>query len=160
MTKPANLVTSITVDIDAPASLVWEVLTDFPRYGEWNSFCIGLETTGKLGDLVHMQVNVTGTDVVIPVAETLVAWEPERLLSWEQRPTEENKDAARRDQYIEADGPARCRYFSTDQFLGLNAETIMREHGAWVKAGFDQCARDVKTRAEALHAQRRIAKAA
>jgi uncharacterized protein YndB with AHSA1/START domain len=38
MTKAANLVTSITVDIDAPASVVWEVLTDFPRYAQWNSF--------------------------------------------------------------------------------------------------------------------------
>jgi hypothetical protein len=154
MTKAANLVTSITVDIDAPASVVWEVLTDFPRYGEWNSFCVGFETSGRLGDLVYMQVRIPGTDTVIPVNETLVAWEPERLLSWEQRPTEDNKDAARRDQYVEADGPSRCRYFSTDQFLGLNADTIMQNHGSWVKQGFDQCALDVKRRAETLHAKR------
>jgi uncharacterized protein YndB with AHSA1/START domain len=155
MTKAENLVTSIQVEIDAPASLVWEVLTDFERYALWNSFCPGLKTTGKLGDLVHMQVRIPGTDQVIPVNEYLVAYEPERLLSWEQRPTDENKDAARRDQYIEAVGPDRSRYFTTDLFIGLNAETIMREHGAWVKAGFDQVARDVKARAEALQAQRR-----
>jgi uncharacterized protein YndB with AHSA1/START domain len=155
MTKASNLVTSITVDIDAPASVVWEVLTDFPRYAEWNSFCVGLETTGRLGDFVHMQVRIPGTDDVIPVSEYLVAWEPERLLSWEQRPTDDNKDAARRDQYVEADGAERCRYFTTDQFLGVNADTIMRNHGMWVKAGFDQCARDVKQRAQALHAARR-----
>jgi hypothetical protein len=156
MTKASNLVTSITVDIDAPASVVWEVLTDFPRYAEWNGFCVGLETTGRLGDLVCMQVRIPDTDTVIPVNEFLVAWEPERLLSWEQRPTEDNKDAARRDQYVEADGSARCRYFTTDQFLGVNADTIMRNHGAWVKQGFDQCARDVKRRAEALHAARTL----
>ena len=155
MTKPANLVTSITVDIDAPASVVWEVLTDFPRYGEWNTFCVGLETTGRIGDFVYMQVRIPGTDTVIPVNEILVACESGRLLSWEQRPTDDNKDAARRDQYVEADGAERCRYFTTDQFLGINAETIMREHGGWVKQGFDQCARDVKQRAEALHAARR-----
>ncbi|MGU7775026.1 SRPBCC domain-containing protein [Burkholderia sp. MR1-5-21] len=154
MTKAANLVTSITVDIDAPASVVWEVLTDFPRYAEWNTFCVGLETTGRLGDLVCMQVRIPDTGDVIPVNETLVAYEPERLLSWEQRPTDDNKDAARRDQYIDADGPGRCRYFTTDQFLGVNADTIMRNHGAWVKRGFDQCALDVKARAEALHAAR------
>ncbi|MCA8028246.1 SRPBCC domain-containing protein [Burkholderia cepacia] len=155
MTKPSNLVTSITVDIDAPASVVWEVLTDFPRYGEWNTFCVGFETTGRLGDFVHMQVRIPGTETVIPVDEILIACEPERLLSWEQRPTDDNKDAARRDQYIDAIGAERCRYFTTDQFLGINADTIMRNHGAWVKQGFDQCARDVKRRAEALHAARR-----
>ncbi|AOK34844.1 MULTISPECIES: SRPBCC domain-containing protein [Burkholderia] len=154
MTKPSNLVTSITVDIDAPAAVVWEVLTDFPRYGEWNTFCIGFETTGKLGDFVHMQIRIPGTETVIPVDEILVAYEPERLLSWEQRPTDDNKDAARRDQYIDATGAERCRYFTTDQFLGVNADTIMQHHGAWVKQGFDQCARDVKRRAEALHAAR------
>ncbi|CAB3969075.1 polyketide cyclase [Burkholderia aenigmatica] len=155
MTQPSNLVTSITVDIDAPASVVWEVLTDFPRYGEWNTFCVGFETTGKLGDFVHMQVRIPGTETVIPVNEILVAYEPERLLSWEQRPTDDNKDAARRDQYIDAIDAERCRYFTTDQFLGINADTIMQNHGAWVKQGFDQCARDVKQRAEALHAARR-----
>lgn len=30
----------------------------------------------------------------------------------------------------------------------------MRNHGAWVQRGFDQCARNVKARAEALHAAR------
>lgn len=155
MAKAENLVTSIKVDINAPASLVWEVLTDFARYAEWNTFCPGLKTTGRLGDMVHMQVRIPGTDQIIPVNEYLVAYEPERLLSWEQRPTDDNKDAARRDQYIEAAGEDRSRYFTTDLFLGLNADTIMREHGAWVKQGFDQVARDVKQRAEALHAARR-----
>ena len=67
MAKPENLVTSITVEIEAPASLVWEVLTDFPRYAEWNTFCPGLETTAKLGDMVHMQVRIPGTGQIIPV---------------------------------------------------------------------------------------------
>ncbi|MFS8977911.1 SRPBCC domain-containing protein [Cupriavidus necator] len=155
MAKAENLVTSIQVEIEAPASLVWEVLTDVDRYAEWNSFCPGLKTSGRLGDLVCMQVRIPGTDQTIPVNEYLVAYEPERLLSWEQRPTDANKDAARRDQYIETVGPGRCRYFTTDLFLGLNADTIMREHGAWVKQGFDQVARDVKARAEALHARQR-----
>jgi len=154
MAKAENLVTSIRVEIDAPASLVWEVLTDYGRYAEWNTFCPGMETTGELGDLVRMQVRIPGTDQIIPVNEYLVACERERLLSWEQRPTDDNKDAARRDQYVEAVGPQRSRYFTTDLFLGLNADTIMREHGAWVKQGFDQVALDLKARAEALQAQR------
>ena len=37
MSKARNIVTSIDVDIAAPASVVWEVLTDLPRYREWNS---------------------------------------------------------------------------------------------------------------------------
>jgi uncharacterized protein YndB with AHSA1/START domain len=159
MSKAENLVTSVKVEIEAPASLVWEVLTDFERYSEWNTFCPGLKTSGKLGDLVYMQVRIPGTGQVIPVNEYLVAYEPERLLSWEQRPTEENKDAARRDQYIDSLGPGRCSYFTTDLFLGLNADKIMKEHGGWVKQGFDQVALDLKQRAEALYGAGRRANA-
>ena len=152
MSKARNLVTSIEVDIDAPASLVWDVLTDLERYAQWNPFCPRIESTLKLGDPVHMQISVPGTSETNPVSESLVAFEPERLLSWEMRPTAENKDAARRDQYLEALGTARCRYVTTDIFLGVNADEIMKNHGGWVKAGFDAMALALKARAEALHA--------
>ncbi|GAB2467247.1 MAG: SRPBCC domain-containing protein [Comamonas sp.] len=154
MTKPANLVTSIQVEINAPASVVWEVLTDFDKYPEWNSFCFSIRSSRQIDTLVEMMVRNPHNGVEFPVNEYLVAYEPERLLSWEQRAVPENKDAARRDQYIEAIDANRCTYFNTDQFLGVNAETIMREHGAWVKTAFDNVARDVKKRAEALHAAR------
>lgn len=152
MAKAKNLVTSIKVDINAPASVVWDVLTDFERYSEWNSFCISIKSNRNLNELVYMQVRIPGTDQVIPVNEYLVAYEPNRLLSWEQRPTDDNKDAARRDQYIEELGPEKSSYFTTDLFLGLNADTIMETHGDWVQQGFDQIARDVKKRAESIYA--------
>lgn len=155
MTKAANLVTSIKVEIDAPASVVWEVLTDLDKYEQWNSFCVSIRCGMQINDPVEMLVRMPGSDEVFPVNEYLVACEPEQLLSWEQRPVPENKDAARRDQYVEAIDAERSAYFTTDQFLGINADTIMAEHGAWVKEAFDQVARDLKQRAEALYASRR-----
>lgn len=154
MTKSANLVTSITVEINAPASLVWEVLTDLDNYQQWNSFCFSARCGMQINDLVEMLTRHPETGETWPVNEYLVACEPELLLSWEQRPVPENKDAARRDQYVEAIDAERCTYFTTDQFLGINADTIMAEHGAWVKKAFDQVARDLKKRAEALQAER------
>ena len=151
MTKAANLVTSIKVEINAPSSVVWEVLADLENYHLWNRFCPDIRSGLKLNDLVEMKTRHPLTGEVWPVNEYLVAFEPEQLLSWEQRPVPENKDAARRDQYIEAIDANRCTYFTTDQFLGLNADTIMREHGAWVKIAFNQVAVDVKNRSEELH---------
>ena len=40
-----NTVSSDEVEIEAPAALVWQVLVDFPRYGEWNTFCPRAEAT-------------------------------------------------------------------------------------------------------------------
>lgn len=154
MTKAANLVTSIKVEINAPASLVWEILTDLDNYSQWNSFCFGIRCGMQINDLVEMETRHPLTGDTWLVNEYLVCCEPEVLLSWEQRPVPENKDAARRDQYIDAIDANRCTYYTTDQFLGVNADTIMREHGAWVKIAFDNVARDVKKHAEALHAAR------
>lgn len=154
MAKAENIVTSIKVEIDAPARVVWEVLTDLDNYNQWNSFCPGIQCGLQIGDQVRMQVRIPGTTDTIEVNEYLVACDREQLLSWEQRAVPENMDAARRDQYIETINADRCSYFTTDIFLGINADTIMREHGAWVKKGFDQIALDLKKRAEELHANR------
>ena len=154
MTKAANLVTSIKVEINAPASVVWEVLADLENYRLWNRFCPDIRCGLQLNDLVEMKTRHPLTGEVWPVNEYLVAFEPEQLLSWEQRPVPENKDAARRDQYVQAIDANRCTYFTTDQFLGVNADTIMAEHGVWVKKAFDQVARDLKQRAESLQAER------
>lgn len=36
---PAAVTVSEVVEIFAPTSVVWQVLTDMPRYNEWNPFC-------------------------------------------------------------------------------------------------------------------------
>ena len=159
MSKARNIVTSIDVDIEAPASVVWEVLTDLPRYREWNSFTVRVESSLQLNEPVDLYIAVPGQPgQEMMVREYLIAIEPQQLLSWEQRPDAESKDAARRDQYVQSLGPERSRYFTTDIFLGLNADQIMDSFGPWVKASFDAVAEGVKTQAEKLHRERRSAR--
>jgi hypothetical protein len=155
MTKAENIVTSIRVEIEAPASVVWKVLTDLDRYAEWNTFCPGISSTLKIGDPVIMKVKTPNSDQIGTALEYLVCFEPERLLSWEARPTPQSKDAARRDQYVEALGPERSSYVTTDVFLGPNADQLMKNIGTWAKAGFDDVARGLKKQAEAIYALRK-----
>src|SRR5688572_12107345 len=37
-----------SIDIDAPPARVWQVLTDFPHYSEWNNFLHWVE-----GEIAH-----------------------------------------------------------------------------------------------------------
>lgn len=157
MAKPENIVQSIKIEIEAPASLVWEVLVDLPRYGEWNSFCPAARSTLKIGDPIVMDVILPGMTTPGTVSETIIAVEPEQLLAWEQRATAENKDAARREQWVVSLGPERCTYQTLDAFVGLNADTLMKNYGALVKQGFDSVAVDLKKRAESLYAARKRA---
>jgi hypothetical protein len=155
MTKPGNIVSSIRVEIEAPASVVWQVLTDLDRYSEWNSFCPGIRSTLRIGDPVVMTVKAPNSDQLSTAIEHLIEFEPEQLLSWEARVGKNGAVVARRDQYIESLAPARSAYFTTDVFFGLGADALMRDIGAWAKAGFDDVARGLKKQAEAIYTAQR-----
>ncbi|MDT0575371.1 SRPBCC domain-containing protein [Croceicoccus sp. F390] len=151
---PQFTVRSKTVEIDAPASIVWDILVDMDRYGEWNPFCFEASSTLEMGAPVHMQLNsyiVPGETQ--PNCEYICAYEPERLLSWELPESEDMPYPARRDQVIEPVRADKCRYFSTDAFFGPNARHVMLFAGPWVKRAFDDTADALKARAEAFAAQ-------
>jgi len=51
---PDAIVVSETVTINAPASLVWDILLDMPKYGEWNPFCVECESMLEMGAAVSL----------------------------------------------------------------------------------------------------------
>ena len=156
--NPDAVVRSERVEIDAPAALIWEILTDLPRYGEWNPFCIAAESTLEMGAPVHMTLkSYTEPDATFPNCEYVCAFEPEKLLSWQLPYDDAWPYPARRDQIIEALGPDRCAYHSTDAFLGDTGIHVMRFCGPWVKRAFDDTAQALRAFAEAIHARRKEA---
>lgn len=153
---PEAIVRSERIEIAAPAAIVWEILTDLPRYGEWNPFCIACESTLEMGAPVHMTLkSYIEPDVTFPNCEYVCAFETERLLSWELPYDDTWPYPARRDQMIEPLGAETCAYHSTDAFLGDNGIHVMRFAGPWVKRAFDDTALALKARAEAMHRTRK-----
>ena len=156
-----TLVVSDKVEIEAPASVVWEVLTDLPSYSAWNPFCIRAESTLEMGAPVYMTLaSYTMPGQLNPNCEYICAIEPERLLSWELQDNPVWPYPARRDQIIEPLGENRCSYYSTDAFFGDNGIHVMRFCGDWVKRAFDDTAKALKKRAEALWQERQKSGAA
>lgn len=154
------LVSSVKVDIDAPASFVWDILIDLPRYPEWNPYTVKVESTLRMGEPVNLYLpDPTRPGELLHVVEHLAAFDRPTLLSWEMIASADNPDAARRDQIIEVLGDARCRYHSTDLFLGPTAPTVMAQHGEWVREGFSAVARALKQRAETLYREARAPQA-
>jgi hypothetical protein len=155
--NPATIVTSETVTIEAPASIVWEILTDMPRYGEWNPYCFSAKSTLEMGAPVHMKLNsYTTPGEVYPGCEYICAFVPERMISWELPYSDAMPYPARRDQIITALGSDRCTYYSTDAFFE-NGEHVMFFCSGWIKRAFDDTAKAIKARAEAMHAARKAA---
>jgi hypothetical protein len=154
---PSILVASDPIEIDAPPAVVWDILTDLSRYGEWNPFCVWAQSTLEMGAPVHMRlVNYANPGALAPNCEYVCAFEPEQLLSWELPDSEAWPYPARRDQIIEPLGPDRCRYISTDAFTGPNGIHVMRFAGPWIARAFNDTAKALKLRAETIHAARKV----
>lgn len=155
--NPDAIVTSETVEINAPASVVWDILIDLPRYGEWNPFCVEAESTLKMGDPIKMKLrDYTNWDEgYFDNTEYICAYEPNRKISWELPHYDAWPYPAIRDQIIEETGPESCTYVSTDAFLGPNGIHVMRFAGPWVKRAFDDTAIKLKAHAEKKWAEQK-----
>jgi hypothetical protein len=67
--NPASAMKEIKTEIiiNAPKEKVWEVLTDFEAYGEWNPFIVSIEGKGEVGKkLKNTMVNGDKTNVFKP----------------------------------------------------------------------------------------------
>lgn len=153
---PDAIVVSKTVEINAPASLVWDILCDMEKYPEWNPFCVECESTLEMGAPVIMKLKsyVRCEPEFFENTEYVCEKIPEKQISWALPHYDAWPYPARRDQFIEKTGDNSCRYHSTDQFLGPNGIHVMRFAGPWVKQAFDETADALKLRAEAIFEKR------
>lgn len=46
------------LEISAPAAEIWGILTDFPRYQEWNPFITEIESEGTVGGSLRIQLSL------------------------------------------------------------------------------------------------------
>ncbi|MCW2799883.1 MAG: hypothetical protein JWQ70_1355 [Aeromicrobium sp.] len=147
-----HVVTSVTVQIEAPASFVWDVLVDYERYPEWNPYTIAAETTLELGDRIDLTLpQVDGSDATFINREFIRVVDPPHHLRYDTG-EEMQGILGLRDQYIAELGPERCEYYTTDTLSGDLADLVMETTGDWIKAGFDSVALGLKARSEQLYA--------
>lgn len=146
------VVSSETVTIAAPAELVWEVLTDFARYGEWNEFCPSIDAELKIGSPVKMQVDL-GMGLQEQV-EYITCIEPPRMITWSMENNPGDPVHADRSQVVTPIDASSCTYVTYDEFSGEAVEPMVEAMGQAVEDGFNVCAQGVKAQAERLYAAR------
>lgn len=147
-----HVVTSETVQIEAPAAFVWEVLVDYERYPQWNPYTVAATTTLQVGapiDLTLPPYDDSGepftTREFIRIVES-----PHHLRydSGDELPGV----VGVRDQRITEVGPGRCIYDTSVALSGENADLALHLTGDWIQAGIDAVATALKDRAESLRA--------
>ena len=141
-----------TLEIEAPAELVWEVITDFPRYGEWNPFIVACETTLKPGDPIDLRVALTSRPQ--KQREWILSHTPGEQFTYSMKPAPLGLLRSRRQHKVSALGPARCRYESHFELAGTLRPLVTALLGSNLKRGFAGMTAGIKTRAEQLQRQR------
>ena len=139
-------IASDPIDINAPAEHVWQILTVAESYRDWNPFTPHVDTDFRPGSRVELRV-ILGP-LKLRQQERIQSLEPPRLLAWGMTMGHRVLLVARREQRLEASGPDRCRYVTTDTMSGLLTPLVALLFGRLIRIGFNAMAAALKERAE------------
>lgn len=135
-------------EIDAPAALVWKVLTDFARYPEWNPFLPGCSSSLRPGDPIDLQVKLGARPQ--RQREWIVEHDPGRRFMYRMKPVPLSALSSQRSHDLESLGATRTRYRSYFHLKGWMMPLVRLLLGARLETGFTQMSEGLKQRAEKL----------
>lgn len=139
-----------TLTIEAPVGLVWEVITDLPRYPEWNPFVVGAQSSLEVGEPIVMRVRVIPL-FAQPQRETILECLPRQRLCYGVAGIPWNALRSLRYHELRPEGSERthyCSHFELDGWLAPLTRTLL---GRRLERGFAAATQALRERAELLH---------
>ena len=139
------------IKINAPAEVVWRVLTDFERYPDWNPFTVRAKSTLRIGEPVILYIprgkSMMKQTFVLEVFDppNEIAWRLPKMLHTEVF-------NAYRTQKITPMDTGACTYQTSDTFDGWIAGKLFKSQSDWVRKNFGKLASALKERSEAQFA--------
>lgn len=131
----AYLVQIDPVVIDAPVEQVWQVLTDFEKYPDWNPFTPRIVGSPEMGARITLHVRMGGRHTRIQ-PEKITHLSPGRSFAWGPLyPGWFLK--GRRWQEVEAINPHQTVYRTWESFSGLMAPWVVYRYKMLIKRGFE-----------------------
>jgi len=142
-----------THEVAAPAEVVWEVITDLPRYGEWNPFVVAASSSLEVGAPIDMRVRVLSF-MTQSQRETISHMEPGRSYCYGLARGRVAALYSERCHVVTPTGPGRCRYESRFLLSGWLSPLVAGLLGRSLRRGFTAMSAAVGRRAESLAASR------
>lgn len=133
------------ISIAAPPDQVWQVLTAFAAYPEWNPFIEAIEGVAQPGARLTVRINAGGTRHVFKPG-VLQATAPGRL-RWLGRVGLPGVFDGEHDFELQAD-PGGTRLLHSESFQGFLVPLLWSRLEPVTRAGFEAMNRALKARAE------------
>ncbi|KXO90866.1 Polyketide cyclase / dehydrase and lipid transport (plasmid) [Tsukamurella tyrosinosolvens] len=123
-------------EIAAPPALVWQALTDFDAYGQWNPFAVEAACDLRPGGAITMRVALRPPKVMTQ-KEYIVSVDEGRGFAYAMKPAPAGLLRSIREQDIVDLGGGRSRYTSHFQLDGPLSPLVGALLGAHLRRGFD-----------------------
>jgi hypothetical protein len=135
------------VEVEASPERVWEVLTDFAAYRQWNPFIVEAAGHAVPGGRLELRMRLPGRRPTTIRPEVVEA-EPGRRLRWLGRVLVPGLFDGEHSFALEPAGPGRVRVVQQEEFRGLAARPILALIAKPTLAGFQQMNQALKARVE------------
>jgi len=135
------------IDIDAPVSKVWKLITDLERYAEWNPFVVMGKGPIRLGEKITVRAQPSSTTgkTFHPVITSFV---PEKELRWLGYFLVPGLVNGEHIHILEPLGENRTRYIHDDEFFGFLIPVVWARLEAFTRQGFEKMNMALKKQAE------------
>ncbi len=135
------------IEIDAPSSIVWDILVSCDRYHEWNPFITTLE--GKLAEGARVSVVVSPPDASdFRFRAVILKCDQEQELRWKGSVLADFVFRGEHYLKLESLGPGRTRVIHGEDFGGLLLKLLGKQMTSTAR-GFVFMNQALKRRAEA-----------
>ena len=135
------------IEIQASAERVWQLLTDFPSFPQWNPFIRKASGNIRVGERLEVNIQPSGASGMT-FRPTVLKAEPNRELRWLGHLLISGLFDGEHIFTIEPLGESRVRFTQREVFTGLLVPLFARGLDTDTRRGFEEMNQALKTRAE------------
>ncbi|RRN64253.1 SRPBCC domain-containing protein [Caulobacter sp. 602-1] len=140
------------IGVQAPAEIVWEIVSEFESWETWNPLYRKAEGQLKIGANLTLEQHLPGQPaaVITPVVHD---WVPYEQLHWRSSRIGGFVTAIR---YLEIEsmGPSNSTFSNGELFMGPLLRFVGRDERRKLRAAFTEMGEAVRDRAEAIWSER------
>ena len=139
--------------VQAPAEIVWEVISDFSTWKDWNPVHPRIAGEMRIGTNLAVDFVPVADGPVTALAPIVQDWVPFEQLHWRTSRLAGFVTAIR---YLEIEnmGPTNATFSNGELFMGPLVRLVSREERRRLRVAFTRMGEAVKTHAEAIWSQR------
>ena len=135
------------IEIQATAERVWQLLTDFASFPQWNPFIRRANGDARAGARLNVHIQPSGASGMT-FQPTVLKAEPNRELRWLGRLVIPGLFDGEHIFTIEPVGEGRVRFTQREIFTGLLVPLLARGLDTNTRRGFEEMNQALKARAE------------